>query len=333
MRFLAFAFLPASLLAADLAVEKDSDSIAIKHGTEIVAVYRIGEKVAKPYLWPLRAPGGSSVTRNWPMEKGTPNETTDHVHQKSAWFCHGDVIAEGLEPKTKSSDKRVHGVDFWSESAGHGRIVCTEVGKIAAKDGVATIPTKNEWRSPDGDVVLEEERTLVISTSKLGYLIAFDIVLKATNYPIAFGDTKEGSFGVRVPDSFATSAEGSTGTVSSSDGTTAEPKKKGTLKLWGQLADWNDYSGKVSESTAGIAIFDHPKNPHRAAWHTRDYGLMAANPFGRAESGFPSQKGKTELVKIKKGESLHLRYAIYTHTGDAKAGGVAEAYKAYAERK
>ena len=77
-------------------------------------------------------------------------------------------------------------------------------------------------------------------------------------------------------------------------------------------------------------MFDGPKNASPAHWHTRAYGLMAANPFARDKSGFPGQKGKTDLVTIKMGEKLPLRYAIYAHTGDATAGQVAEAYAQFA---
>ena len=31
------------------------------------------------------------------MTKGQPGETTDHVHQKSMWFCHGDVIPDVID--------------------------------------------------------------------------------------------------------------------------------------------------------------------------------------------------------------------------------------------
>lgn len=101
----------------------------------------------------------------------------------------------------------------------------------------------------------------------------------------------------------------------------------------GKLADWNDYSGPVNGKTIGIAIFADPKNAYPSAWHTRAYGLMAANPFGRDKSGFPAMKGKNDLVKLAKGESLKLRFAIYTHTGDATAGKVAEAYEAFVKSK
>ena len=84
--------------------------------------------------------------------------------------------------------------------------------------------------------------------------------------------------------------------------------------MWGKIADWNDYSGPVDEKLVGIAIFADPKNAYPSAWHTRAYGLMAANPFGRDKSAFPAMKGKTDLVKLAKGESLKLRFAITTLT-------------------
>ena len=36
---------------------------------------------------------------------------------------------------------------------------------------------------------------------------------------------------------------------------------------------------------------------------------------------------------MKKGDHLKLKYAVYAHTGDAKAGGVAEAYKTFSGAK
>jgi hypothetical protein len=187
---------------------------------------------------------------------------------------------------------------------------------------------QHEWKTPDGVVILKDTRNITISALKHGFLLAFDIDLHASECPITFGDTKEGSFGVRVPDGMVT-LKSDGGVVTSSDGTSAGPNKKGTLPMWGQPADWHDYSGK----TAGLTIFDHPKNPQRAHWHTRDYGLMAANPFGRKESGFPAQKGKTDLVKLKKDEHLKLTYALYTHDGDAKTAEVKEVFKQYIEAK
>lgn len=324
--------LPAS--AADVAIAKTDTDLEFKVGDELVAKYRYAGTVqvekgdgtkplAKPFFYPLNAPGGTCVTRGWPIVRGAAGETKDHFHQKSAWFCHGDVIPEGIDMKTKSSDKRIHGVDFWAESAGHGRIVC--VGVMDPKGDSVT--TYNEWRTPDDVKILDEKRTLSLKALPAGRLIILDIDLHATVCPITFGDTKEGSMGVRVSDEIQNKT--GNGVVTSVDGGVAKAPAKDDLPMWGKFAAWHDYSGTVGGKPVGVAIFDDPKNAHPAAWHTRAYGLMAANPFGRKDSKFPATKNSTELVKLAKGDHLKLRYGIYVHTGDAAGGKVAEAFAAF----
>ncbi len=329
LAFLLLGTLPLGAAEPELTAAKSKDAIAFKFGDELITTYVIATSAAKPYFYPLNAPGGIPVTRPWPMVKGVKGETIDHVHQKSAWFCHGDVIPEGLVMKTRSSDKRVEGVDFWSESPGHGKMVCVDVGepKTVSKTEVS-LPTKNEWRTPDGVKILDESRTINVRKLDKGYLIVLDVDFHASVCAITFGDTKEGAVGVRVPDGTALQSK-TGGVITSSDGKTAAVGAKDNLPLWGIVADWHDYSGKVGEAGAGVAIFDDATNAHRSVWHTRAYGLMAANPFGRAKSGFPAVKDKKELVAIAKGGHLKLRYGIYTHTGDAKAGEVAEAFGSF----
>jgi len=335
---LALAAAPAAAPAADVTIEvgKDKDAIAFKVGKEVVARYHVAATVAKPYLWPVLAPNGVPVTRGWPMEATLPKPvgTEDHVHQKSVWFCHGDVIPEGIELKTKSANKNDRGADFWSEAKDkdgtprHGTIVCVKVGDPKLMADAAAVATWNEWKTADGVKILDEERTISLRALPAGRLFVFECKLTASVCPITFGDTKEGAFGVRVHDAFRTALP-TGGVVTAADGTTAKAPAKENLPVWGQPADWHDYSGTVDDKAAGVAAFDDPKNPGRAAWHTRAYGLMAANPFARAHSGFPSQKGKTELMTIEKGKSLTFRYAVYAHVGDATTGKVAEAYEAF----
>jgi len=314
-----------------LSVAKKSGAIVVKAGDQIVTKYHHGESVAKPYFWPLHAPDGTPVTRDWPMVmiKKDGSETTDHVHQKSVWFCHGDIIPEGIELKKRSVDKKVKGVDFWSEAANHGRIVCVNVGDVKQIAPThVSLSTTNEWRTPDGVKILDETRVIHFHSLANGYLIELDIDLNASVCPITFGDTKEGSLGVRVNDAMRTLQKDG-GTVTSADKTAAKAPAKENLVMWGQFADWHDYSGQVNAKSAGLAIFDDPKNAYRAAWHTRAYGLMAANPFGRAHSGFPAQKGKTDLVTLKKGEHLKLHYGVYAHTGDVESGAVAATFEKF----
>lgn len=333
-----------ALRAADVpaTIKKTGDRLELQIKNAPLAEYRYAGEVptggkgdtnkplAKPFFYPLKAPNGVIVTRGWPVVQGTPGETTDHVHQKSAWFCHGDVIPDGKELKVRSADKRVHGVDFWSEGGNHGRIVCTSVeipeSVTAPYDAVAK--TQNTWQAADGMKLLTEHRLIGVKVLPTGYLLALEIDLHASECGIIFGDTKEGSMGVRVNDTFRLNGPNSDGLITSAEGETAKAPARDNLPMWGKASDWHDYSGTVDGKKAGIAIFDDARNAHRAAWHTRAYGLMAANPFGRAGS-FPAQKGNTDLVKLAKGEHLKLRYGIYVHDGDAQAGQVAEAYKLF----
>ena len=106
----------------------------------------------------------------------------------------------------------------------------------------------------------------------------------------------------------------------------------GEEACWGHVSAWCDYSGPVGdkEPVAGIAVFADPGNAVDSAWHARNYGLLAANPFGRYKHArFPGRKGNDVEVKLKKGEHLRLRFALYLHTGDADLGKVAQAYKTF----
>lgn len=316
------------ITAGSAAAQQDAVSITAGKGTlefrvgsELVGRYNFGSEVAKPYMWPLNAPGGVPVTRAWPMLKGQPGETTDHVHQKSMWFCHGDVIPEGIDLKHKI--KNIAGVDYWSEVKGHGQIVCTRVSTPTTAGSHGQVVTQNEWRTADGVKIMDETRTISLRNLGSARLFVFDIDLHASVCPITFGDTKEGSFGVRINDQLR--ERGGKGKLTGAGG------QSGEVNIWGRRSPWNDYSGPVDGKIAGVAMFDHPSNPHPACWHSRGYGLLAANPFGRAKSGFSAMKGNSELVKLPKGAHLKLRYGLLVHTGDVNEGKVAEHFAEFAK--
>jgi hypothetical protein len=319
--------------AVGIEVVKD-EAIVFRAGKELVTRYHIAPTVAKPYFWPLIASNGVPLTRAWPMDKEdpeTPKDQQDHVHQKSAWFCHGDVIPEGIELKQKV--KGVEGVDFWSETPGHGTIVCTKVDTPHLEKGHGWVATANEWRTADGVKVLDEARTIHLYDLPEGRLLVLDIDLKASVVPITFGDTKEGSLGIRIRTPF-TEDKGK-GRLTNAEGKTGEGKPNNVAQkgCWGLVSAWCDYSGEADDKKAGLAIFADPTNPTPTAWHSRGYGLMAANPFGRAKSGFPSQRGNTELVHLAKGEHLKMRYGLFLHAGDVTEGKVAAAYERFTKLK
>jgi hypothetical protein len=306
-------------------VEIDRRHILFRAGAEEAAIYRFDGDLAKPILWPLRTPNNKEITRDWPMRpapKGSPKE--DHPHQKSAWFTYGDVIPEGVEIKHKrKGGGGVEGIDFWAEGPDCGHIVCVSVKDSRDRAGIIT---RNEWRDPDGAKIMDEERTIRFFNNDKGRLFIVDIDLCASVVPITFGDTKEGAFGVRVAHSLREDSRGK-GRITNAEG------KVGEKQCWGRISAWCDYSGPIDGETAGIALFTGPNNPLPSCWHSRAYGLMAANPFGRTKSGFPDMKGKTDRVRLAKDEHLKLRYGIFVHMGDVKEGKVAEAYELFRKMK
>jgi hypothetical protein len=315
---------PVSLTAADaIRIVVADDHIDFQIGKALVSRYHNGADVAKPYFWPVNGPGGVPLTRAWPMEPAPPGGSKDHPHQKSMWFCHGDVIPEGLEIHDRI--KGIEGVDFWSEAKGHGRIVCTRVGEPKMEGNHGQIATHNEWRTADGTKVLDEDRTIHLYDLGDARLFVLDIDVHASVYPITFGDTKEGSMGIRIND--AIRAEKGAGRIENAEG------KTGEKQCWGYVSAWCDYSGPIDGKVVGLAILADPSNRYPSCWHSRGYGLMAANPFGRAKSGFPAMKGRTDLVKLARGEDLKLRYGVLLHSGDAAEGKVAERYRLFAKGK
>ena len=90
---------------------------------------------------------------------------------------------------------------------------------------------------------------------------------------VTFGDTKEGSFGLRIAESMRVDRK-TGGKIITSEGLEDD-------KAWGKPAAWVDYYGPVQGETLGIAILNHPSSfRYPTHWHVRTYGLFAANPFG-----------------------------------------------------
>lgn len=288
-------------------------------GQQLVARYDFGPQRSKPIFWPIKAPGGVIVTRAYPMESAAEGGSKDHEHHQSVWFCWGDVIPEGIELKDKL--KNIKGVDFWSVHKGHGRIVCTSCQPPKLGKGQASLATENEWRTADGVPVLHENRLVTLHDLGQAWLFVLDIDLHARYAPITFGDTKEGGMAIRVHDQIR-GGKGGKGKIQNAEGLVGE---KGT---WGKISAWSDYSGPIDGKVAGITIMSDPKNLYPACFHSRDYGLNAANPFGRKRA-FPIMKDRTDLAQIAKDGHLHLRYGVLLHGGDADAGQVAAHYQRF----
>jgi hypothetical protein len=88
----------------------------------------------------------------------------------------------------------------------------------------------------------------------------------------------------------------------------------------------------VDGQTVGIAIFDNPANPRSPTyWHSRAYGLFAANPFGARD--FTGDKSQDGSMTVEAGKTVRFRYRVVIHPGDFRAARIAELYDQYAAGK
>lgn len=317
---------PAGLANAEVTAEKADNKVIIKIDGQPFAEY-LTFSGHQPIVWPILGPTGKPMTRAYPMGEA-PNEKKDHPHHRSLWFNHGSV----------------NGVDFWAGFAGKsGTIKHREFVKVEGGPMVSIV-TRNDWIDPKGTKVCEDERTLRFGPDAASRRIDFDITLKASEGPVKFGDTKEGTMAMRVAETMkvdqpkpATAAPGQGpaspavpaagtrrgGTIVNSEGQT-------NAAAWGKPAAWVDYHGPVDDQVVGIAILNHPSSfRFPTYWHVRTYGLYAANPFGL--SNFTGKKENDGAYTLDKGKSLTFRYRILLHKGDEKEGKVAEAFAAYAK--
>jgi len=270
--------------------------------------------VPRPFCYPINGPGALRMNRDWPMQD-TPGEEHDHPHHRSLWFAHGEV----------------NGHDFWTERPGTGKIVHVGFDELTSDKDTGVIKSRNNWVSADGKVICADERTLrIYNRGDNERLFDFEITLHATNGELTLGDTKEGTMAIRIAESMRMIKPAAKGEKPKpGEGHAANSEGVRDAGAWGKRAVWVDYYGPVEGKTVGIAIFDHPQNPHHPPWwHVRDYGLFAANPFGQHDFEGIADKTAGNLT-VSAGESVTFRYRFLLHEGDEKQARVAERYQEY----
>jgi len=285
-----------------VSVEESEDRIAIYTDGRLFTAYIKSGNPARPCFYPLRAPGGMSVTRHFPMRHDVPGETTDHPHHRSMWVAFGDV----------------NGVDNWSEEPGHGYTLHRQTLDTFSGFVCGGFTTVSDWTDARGTRLLEQLlRVRVFPLPDEEHLVDVEVTLTAAEGAVRFGDTKEGGIlSVRVASSIDVPRGGR---IENSEGGVNE------AQTWGKRAHWCDYSGHVEGNHIGIAILQHPGSfRHPAWWHVRDYGLMTVNPFGLAAFTGGLEHGEHILSH---GESLHWRFRVCVHRGDALTGRIAQRWQ------
>ena len=280
---------------ATLGYEKLPEGLKITLGDRQMATFLHGDpKILRPFFANLHGTEGTRLTRNFPPQEG--KDATDHATMHPGlWLGFGDIS----------------GQDFWRNKASMSFFGTTVEPRV--KNGVLSFETSHALKRDDGTTLGNILSAYSVRLVPSGGLVVWEATLQAGEKGLVLGDQEEMGFGARMATELI---ESKGGTITQSNG------KKSAKATWGQAANWTDYSGRINGKDAGITLMASPSNFRQSWWHNRDYGLMVANPFGRASM----KQGAKSAVELKAGESLRLVFGAVLHEGaDHDAG------KAYAE--
>ncbi len=178
-----------SFAEAQYKLEKHDGGVRILEDGKLIADYAT-KNGPKPIIWPILGPNGEKMTRDFPMVQDSQDEKHDHPHHRSLWFTHGEV----------------NGIDFWAEGEKMGKTEHQEFTKLS--DGkTAVIATKNLWKSAAGETVLSDRRRFTFGSNAGSRYLDCEILLLASEGDLHFGDTKEGTFAVRVNEAIKVDAK------------------------------------------------------------------------------------------------------------------------------
>lgn len=310
------------LTFAGVELKQEADKVTVQIDGKLFTEYHF-TGARRPYMYPIIGPTGGAMTRHWPLQDDLSTEDHDHPHHKGLWWGH----------------RNVNGIGFWEDSVAKndpnariGQIVHDSFGDLKNGEDAAVLHDKNKWIiDGTGEQLCTDERTITFHKGTDGPMIDFDITIKAGTQELIFGDDKDGSMAIRVPESMRVDKPKAKGekTAQKGDGHIVTSEGKTDAEAWGTRGNWCDYWGPVEGKTAGIAMFDNPQNPrHPTWWHVRTYGLFAANPFGQAQ--FEKLPDKNAgAFKVAPGQSVTFRYRFYFHAGDTEQAKVADHYREY----
>ena len=261
-------------------------SINNKHFTD----FFFPDSLPKQVLYPIVAPGGTTITRGFPMHP-VAGEPTDHPHHLGLWMNFGDV----------------NGLDFWNNSYevpvekkhAFGKIHLRGITQVE-EGPVGRIRYESLWQDHKGVALLDESTEYRFQQMGDEWIIDRTTVLTA-NLPVVFTDNKEGVFGLRLPHQNVK--------YINSNGLNDDA-------VWGKSAAWCMMHEQIKDDSISVVMMDHPYNEtYPTRWHARGYGLFAANPMGSRVFDAQASLYKRSL---KPGESISLRFRVVVASGKSR---------------
>ena len=268
----------------DFSFDQKSDRLIISLNQQEIAEYVFDDpQILRPYFARLRTADWLQVTRNHPPIAGKDPVDHETMHP-GIWLAFGDI----------------NGSDFWRNK-----------GRIKHVRFVES-PTVENHRlvfSTESELLFINQQTLgrlmcrfACAARSNGWLLVWDATFLPLDQDLVFGDQEEMGFGVRVATPLS---EKSGGIITNSSGLTT------AKATWGQAAQWCDYSGQLENEPVGVTLLTHPENFRESWWHNRDYGILVANPFGRAAM----KQGEPSRVLVERDKPLRLVFGAMIHSG------------------
>ncbi|MCA9222995.1 MAG: PmoA family protein [Planctomycetales bacterium] len=244
-------------------------------------VFRDGT-ILRPYFANLRAPNGAMVTRHHPPRRNVDADDHSSMHP-GLWLAFGDIC----------------GTDFWRNQGTIEHLRFTK--EPQSRGGQLTFATESRLASPTSGDLGRVLSHIHIVERPLGRLIIWQAKFIPREQAIVFGDQEEMGFGARMATPLI---ETNGGQIVNSAGL------KTAAKTWGQSAAWCDYSGQLDDADVGITLMTSPDNFRDSWWHNRNYGLIVANPFGRAAM----RQGGVSAVTVKSDDRFIIGFAALLHS-------------------
>lgn len=269
--------------SAVVSFREASGKVVIAIDQQEVAEYIYADPaIARPHFARLKTRGGIQASRNQPPIEG--QDAVDHpLFHPGAWMAFGDI----------------NGSDSWrlkSRVRHEGFVV-----KPTGGNGEGAFAVRSSYLSPapNETVVANEIARFRVCPIPYGYLLLWDATIQSDS-GFTFGEQDEMGVGVRVATPLAVK---NGGRMADSEG------RRNEKEIWGNTANWCDYGGKSNGHSLGMTLLANPANERPTWFHARDYGFMAANPFGPRRG----PKEPPRKIAFAPNQPFRWRGALFVH--------------------
>ncbi len=288
--------------------QQTSDTIALLNHGRIVWQFNYGKDTRKPYFHPVALVDGTVLTCLSPR---------DHPWHRALWF----------------SWKMLNGVNYWEEDPKtglpDGRTEVVDAKIIPNSDYSTTIRLTLTYHTPDGPVLLTENRSIAVSAPNRegSYRIDWQGLFTAGSQDVLLqGGTAGGGYaGMSVRVSQATGSW----RLIDSEGRADLPGGPVAKNTHGQKARWMDFSvvDTATGETGGIAILQHPSSfRYPTHWHNV---IDDKFPFGY----FSPAPLWAEPYTLHAGQTLKVSYRIVVHPGRESRDQLDSEWTAFSQSK